>query len=512
MEERKSTRVLLLNPDTGEVMGECDILTSAEHVLYTNTKETIGDFRGIPTSTSFSEVPIQNIMDSILYPEIPPQIKTINHSYFQNMTIDERYRPTNDHTIHKFFEIGQTIPSSTLTVYVTNGSVQDFSLILNIYADNQPVKTMTKDIHLFRDSKEIVTFELPLMTESTTITLGFRPEGFGGDIHSEVTIRFQAILPVYTGFIDDKIFSEYKVITEDKDMINRCITNAIDSFNISKYVGDITDIEQFVDTTGYLPSEKFHPFLLVPREWSDRVLIEYSNFNIVNNNFSVKQIEYYVGTTAYPYLLYVMNDVFYSNDPVLYGLKYRFKLSGFEKNLAGVIGKTNNSPLLSSFNMNTEHPIDNRFSVKTYEDLLKIQYKYPGLLCYVQDIKTYFKFDEDWKPACNILHLIETGNELTEELGGWDDVAMNVISGEVFKKHYNNKWEKWNTLQGTADTNGSTAQFRFRKEWDVLSTYVNDNNFIDIVTHNNKSWYCKVSNCSIEPGTNDNFWKIFNEN
>ena len=62
----EKARVQLLDPNTGAVIAEVDVLTSAPVVAYVNNNTTVRDFRGIPAGTSFteeSETSVQDVLD-----------------------------------------------------------------------------------------------------------------------------------------------------------------------------------------------------------------------------------------------------------------------------------------------------------------------------------------------------------------------------------------------------------------------------------------------------------------
>ena len=100
------------------------------------------------------------------------------------------------------------------------------------------------------------------------------------------------------------------------------------------------------------------------------------------------------------------------------------------------------------FSVQYNAPLDERFYRKTYGDLLAMKYPYPGLQTYVEDINTTFRFEKGhWTPVSTKTHIIESMSELTEELGGWDDVAINAYDGKLWKKRYNNQWERYGDIK-----------------------------------------------------------------
>ena len=65
-QEKIKARVQLLNPETGEVIGDCDLVTSVDYIFYSNEKKTIDDFRGIKAGTSFENMELDDLFDKLL--------------------------------------------------------------------------------------------------------------------------------------------------------------------------------------------------------------------------------------------------------------------------------------------------------------------------------------------------------------------------------------------------------------------------------------------------------------
>ena len=87
----QKARVQLLDPDTGKVIAEVDVLTSAPVVAYTNDNATVRDFRGIPKGTTFKETEektVQDVLDDILYPYTKPEISFITDNEGNQITED----------------------------------------------------------------------------------------------------------------------------------------------------------------------------------------------------------------------------------------------------------------------------------------------------------------------------------------------------------------------------------------------------------------------------------------
>lgn len=74
MKGLKKVQTQLLNEKTGEPIEDVNVATDAECVTYSNDQKMIAAHGGIPAGTSFNNVPIQQVLDDILYPYTKPTV------------------------------------------------------------------------------------------------------------------------------------------------------------------------------------------------------------------------------------------------------------------------------------------------------------------------------------------------------------------------------------------------------------------------------------------------------
>lgn len=64
----------LLDETTGEVIEDVNVMSDAECITYTNPEKMVTAHGGIPVGTSFNNVPLQEVLDNILYPYTKPTV------------------------------------------------------------------------------------------------------------------------------------------------------------------------------------------------------------------------------------------------------------------------------------------------------------------------------------------------------------------------------------------------------------------------------------------------------
>ena len=167
-------------------------------------------------------------------------------------------------------------------------------------------------------------------------------------------------------------------------------------------------------------------------------------------------------------------------------------------------------PISSSFDIQCEVPVDSRFVVPTYNDLLQLMFTYNGLLTYVEDIDTFFRYTKGtWLPTSTRVWVIEDSSVLTAEMGGWDDVAI-CTNGTIYRKRYNNVWEEWGNITGSGSSGESEyPALRFNEEYDPTKLYLHNNKVVDLVYHEGSTYYCKQNCMGIAPSNDKVYWTYF---
>lgn len=501
-----NAEIHLLDEYTGEDKGKVNVLTPSSSVQYTNSNPLLKDFGSLKKGETFDNTNLDDILNNLLYPHIPAAIKTISSNTGDSFIV-------NGADILK--EINTKISNTRMNITVESGSESEIDIILQIvFKDKSYKHKIHQHYTTTPDNLFIGVFDLSGITinESATITVTIKDTFSSIDYHLN-NIKF--IEPAYSGLISDSIFDDNMELT-DRENVRSCLMGMIDKVdanpNITKYLVEDKTINQMIRSSiNYANREKLHPFVLIPSSWEGKPYFTDTNGNNITALYA------YMGSVklnnvpvceAINYEVYVSRNVYDNDDFILKGITYSIStdVTSITDDRSG-----NQSPVLSGYDVLQSVPIDSRFVCNKYSDLLTMQYPYEGLITYVKEIKTVFIYEDgNWKPRFNHLHIIENDNVLTEDLGGWDDVAINTITGTVHKKSYNNKWEHWGQLgTGSVARSTTTQSLRFRQEFSISASYTNDSDYIDLVVYNGSTWYCKISCTGITPEEGSKYWGYF---
>lgn len=501
---RLKARVELLDRNTSEPISEVDIITSSSEILYSNPNPTIVDSGNIKKGTIFNETPLTTILDNFLYPPVPPEINKISMSEKYNSDIN-------------LIENGTSTKEIPYTVYFYNGSLDTIKVLLEVHDIlNGETTRESVTVNADKDSNLLSEFTLFKMTSDTEITVSLCDKD--DNVLKVAKTIFKFVDPAYTGYVTPKIFDDNGDLNNDS-VVNSSIVDAIKTLNTKKWiVSEGTDlyIDPRTELT-YSTRELLNPFILIPKSWGDFGIFTDMNGNKMTDDYLVvSDLSLHAANneSTVSYTLFISKTSFYNNDPIVRGFSYRFSLSDIEKTLLSTGVNLRSNIIMSGLNVETKSPLDTRLVVEKYNDLEVIKFPYDGLLAYVKDIKTFFKYDNgEYTPTNNSIYLIESVSELITTLGGWDDIAINALTGDIYKKKHTNVWEKWGTLGGEGYSDGGTpvAQLRYRYAWTNVDKYVNNNAYIDVVTQGNTTYYCKVTNIGIDPSTDTSkiYWDIF---
>jgi hypothetical protein len=437
-------RVELLDETTGEHKSDVDVITSAEQVLYTNETPIANPspIEDIKPGTTFFNEPISEILDKILYPYTAPSI-ILNKIVLSNNDLDMNRDLVNDTYIYK--EAGIPVESFMLGATVTIGSLGVITPTLIINKEDGTSEVLEGDtIKGEPNSNHLIQFEVPELTITSSLEL------YISDHHSKIDcphIIYTFVDPVFCGFTNIESIVDGKI---DEEVLIANLESSIEnnSKNLEKYIGPKINIQQFIRTdVNYDTKEKLRPALVIPKTWDNVLAIKDLNGNNITKNYIIKTASIQINDNRLiEYIIFVHRDIFYNNEKILSSIIYDFSSNA---NDSAVLNKYKGKgiPITSEFDVLYNHPLDSRFVVNEYKDLLMMLYPYEGLITYVKDIKTSFKFvDNHWAVCDNKLHLAESTNELTEDFGGWDDVAIISNGGAIYRKRYNNIWELWGNI------------------------------------------------------------------
>lgn len=189
----EKARVQLLNPDTGAVIQEVDILSTASAISYVNNKKTIKDFRGIPAGTAFNEkdeVSIKDILDNLLYPYQEMEIESVTGLNGKDVFNDTIFYKEKYHSIASYL----------YTVKIKVGNVSKLTFKLKRYNNiSGTISTTESVINTSPGSEYIYSKEIANITDDTSLQLVIND---GTNSIVSPTIEFKFIYPVYVGYCD----------------------------------------------------------------------------------------------------------------------------------------------------------------------------------------------------------------------------------------------------------------------------------------------------------------------
>lgn len=438
----RKARVQLLNVDTGEVIGDVEVISDSQEIFYNNSRPMYKKVGNFDKGTTFNKYSLARILDSLLY---------------------EKEAPTGGGVISSNGDFS-SLSGETTVVKAYGESVPDFNITATIYFNSSDSVTVTMEQSssdgshrsetrvLIRDDESIssknVTFSITGFNKDTTIVISVAD----GEISSYTAaiIHYVFAHPVYIGWIRPDIIQEdgelNKEITED--YFEEAIEHKFNTLDV-RYIEKSNQNQYIVPGINYDTRQRLNPCILIPQTWGELVRIEDTNGNDITNSFAtLMPIDVNTtGTYIDHYIAYVCRQTFNDDFELCKGITYIVnsdKENVLTDNLTGL-----GIPLTCGFTIHYSVPVDDRYYKKTYEDLLRTTYPYPGLLSYVEDINTTFRFENgNWMPTCNKIHVVESLDELTEDLGGWDDLAIVAVPGgedigNVWKKRYNNQWERY---------------------------------------------------------------------
>lgn len=437
MEPYLKARVQLIDENGDK--HDCEIISDSKEIFYTNQRPMPSSVGNIPVGTSFDKASLADILDDILYDKISPIINNITFSNGDVTELNEDIAITKPKGYH--------IDDFTLSSVVQFGSHDEITVNLYVITgENKKVQSQTISRNSVKITEQVVSFEVEGFEGETSIVL----EAVAGtDRQISAKIYYQFISPIWVGWIRPDIINSIgemdKSVAEDyfQEWIDHEFSTLEKRWTVKSNQGAF-----IVPNIGYINRQWLAPCILIPESWGELKRITDTNGNNIINSYATKQgLDIcYQGVNIEHYIAYVSRQIFAIDNELIRGVTYVTDTSDQDINLDNFKG--NGIPMISGYSMQYNIPLDERFYVKTYGDLLGIKYTYPGLMTYVEDINTTFRFEKGhWTPVCTKLHVVENYDELTAELGGWDDLAINAYDGKIWKKRYNNQWERYGDIK-----------------------------------------------------------------
>lgn len=423
-------RVQFLNTETGEPVSDVDIVTSADCVKYINDnpliKEGLGFKKGEMVDTD-----LKKLVDELLYPYYPPEFVSI-----ENVSLSEIDKFIDKDTkVYK--EKGDNIPKFNLAVSVMAGSKRLVRCSL---------------VRIQNNIREIIENKALNLSPGESITLDFNVPGFTNDIVylfeisdnenivESIKLEFEFVLPIYVGYANHGLLEPSLSI----DTINNYINGLIKQTDrAEKRIVEInTQQKAFFDIV--VDKDELCPFILVPLRWNSLIrIVDANGMDITkffgdNNGIILSTSE---NNTDYEgYVLYVSKRPADSKAKTRYlrEITYVFAHDLDWKDMASEGEQTE---VLTGFDVLTVSPIDSRFVKESYDDLAYIAKPYVGLIVYVKNVNTYYKYNEygAWEITNTSVRLY--AGKPTATMGGKMDISIDIATGAVYQKSNSNIWE-----------------------------------------------------------------------
>lgn len=436
-------RVELLDETTGSPLEEVDLITNCNTVYYTNEDKMPQQVGAIEEGTSFNETGLDEILTGLLYPYTKPAPLSVS---FSNGDITSG--TAEDTTVYK--ELGVYVDPFTMSVSVKAGSETSLTGMVNIFKDDTTTESLSQVKTCSVGEEVLFTFTIPQLTMNSTIQFSVSDSI---NTVTGISIKYDFINPAYVGFVPLNVLDDDGELSDTEQIVswmNVVINNG--SPNMEKILSTKCDIDQIIRRdVNYDTREQMYPCVAVPKSWGNINAIRDMNGNNIIKTYALSTSVLLTTNShmSLEYIVFVCRYKYYNNDAILKCITYEFSK---DERVNFQNYKGNLIPSMSGFDVKYQVPIDSRSVVEKYEDLLGILYPYEGLLTYVKEIKTFFKYeDSNWVVTCNRLHLVESKDVLTAEFGGWDDIAI-ITDGTILKKRYNNVWETWGKI-----ASGSTS-------------------------------------------------------
>lgn len=482
----EKARVQLLDPDTGAVLAEVDVLTSAPVVSYINDKKVVRGFRGIEAGTSFpeaSETSVQDILDDILYPYTEPEVKYITDNNGKQVTEDTTVYVERFSEVRPFY-VGASILA---------GDASSLDITLKIYDESTgTTKSQTSKVTVTPGSVYSYQMNVEKFNFDTKIQITVSD---GTSVVSSPIVSYKFIYPVFVGYCKlGEIMDETGAVIDDakaSEYFNTLIRN--NSPYLEKRLVPIQNISGMNMTSVLYDSTKLHPCILYPNTWNKLESITDANEDditgsfLYNANVPIKPDS--TVTSNVQYSVFANRNEYYVQLAAVGEISYNFipgrgSLDHVEEGV----------PSLTGFDILCKLPMDLRTIVDTYEDLFRIEYPYESLIVYVKDEKTFYRYMGDeaqtkWEPTNQQIYLSTTGETPDLDMGQWNDIVIDVTTGNFYRKYKNVRWELIGQIVG-----GGT----YVEEWVTGESYSAGS----IVSHDGKYWKAEVQTSS-EPGTDD---------
>lgn len=435
-------RIQFINAETEEPISDVDIITSADCVKYINENPIIKEGLGFKKGESV-DTDLKKLIDKLLYPYYPPEFVSIEY-------------------LSSSPEFDTYISKDTKVIKEKGVSVKKFDLAVTVMAGSNTLVRCSL-VRIQNNIREIIENKQLNINNGESIMLHFSIPGFTNDIQyffeisdnetiiESVKLEYEFALPIYVGFAKDGLLDP----TLNNDELNQYINGLITQKNrvekrlcelnsVQKSLFDVVDID-----------DSLCPFILVPLKWNSIVKIEDINGMDITRFYGINNhIILYTNSnnTDYEgYTLYISKKPVKCIDRIRYlrGITYNFAYDSTWKDYKYL---TEQTEILTGFDVLTSGPIDSRFVKESYDDLAYIDKPYEGLVVYIRNINTYYKYNAygAWEVTNNMTRFYS--GKPSDTMGGKLDISIDIQTGDIYQKSNSNTWElKGNIRTGVVE-------------------------------------------------------------
>ena len=424
-------RVQFLNTESGEVVTDVEIETCADCVKYINKnpiiKEKLGFKKGENVDTD-----LEKLVNAVLYPYYAPEFVSI-----ENLSVLPEFDKFIEKDTKIYKEKGTSIKKFSLATTVMAGSQRLIRCSLVRYQNNMTEVIENKQINIEPGESVTLDFDIPGFTNDLTYYFEISDNE---NIVKSIKLDFEFVLPIYVGYAKDGLLDPTLKIDELNEYMNGLITM---TDRVEKRIVEINKPQKaFFDIV--VDKDSLCPFILVPLRWNGLVRVEDTNGMDLTKFFGHNNyINLYTNenNTDYEgYVLYVARKPADSKAKTRYlrDITYTFAHDLDWKDLESEGEQTE---ILTGFDVLTPGPIDSRFVKDSYGDLAYIPKPYEGLIVYVKNIQTYYKYNAygAWEITNNTVRLYS--GKPSETMGGKMDISIDIVTGHIYQKSNSNIWE-----------------------------------------------------------------------
>lgn len=424
-------RIQFLNSETGAVVSDVDVVTVADCVKYINSNPIIKDNLSFKKGDSV-DTDLYEIVSQLLYPYYPPEFV-----YIENTSVLPEFDKYIEKDTKIIKEKGNKINKFNLAVCVMAGSKTLVRCSLVRYQNNVREIIDNKALNVLPGQQVVLDFSIPGFTND--LEYFFEISDNEKTVES-VKLNYEFALPVFVGYAKDGLLDPTLNITEINQYLNSLITQRD---RVEKRLVEInTPQKAYFDIV--VDKDPLCSFILVPLRWNSLIRIEDINGMDLtkffgSNNYIQLQTST-ENTDLEGYTLYIARKPADTKAKTRYlrDITYTF---AHDLNWRDLKSEGEQTEVLTGFDVLTKGPIDSRFVKESYDELAYIAKPYEGLIVYVKNIQTYYKYNAygAWEVTNNMTRFYS--GKPSDTMGGKLDISIDIATGDIYQKSTSNVWE-----------------------------------------------------------------------